>query len=58
MNKKQDSEKTVIQKAVSIFFALILWHIISVAVGMDMLLASPVKVAVRLCTIWLEEGFF
>lgn len=58
MNKNQDSEKSVIQKAVSIFFALVLWHIISVAVGMDMLLASPVKVAVRLCTIWLEDGFF
>jgi NitT/TauT family transport system permease protein len=30
----------------------------SLAVGMDMLLASPVKVIGRLLTIWKEPGFF
>jgi len=46
-----------LQKAISIILALIVWHIASVAVGMDMLLASPLKVIVRLGTIWLEDGF-
>ena len=49
---------STIQKAISIFLALVLWHIVSVIIGMDMLLASPVKVIIRLGTIWLESGFF
>ena len=37
--------------------ALVLWQIVSMIVGMDMLLVSPLKVLARLCTIWREKDF-
>ena len=37
--------------------AVALWQGISMLVGMDMLLASPLKVVVRLGTIWREKDF-
>ncbi len=49
--------RRIAQKAISIFLALAVWHIASVAVGIDILLVSPIKVIARLGTIWQEEGF-
>ena len=37
--------------------ALVVWQGVSMLVGMDMLLASPVKVMERLGTIWREKDF-
>ena len=55
MNKKKG---VAVKKILSIIFALLLWHIASVAIGIDLLLVSPLKVICRLGTIWLEDGFF
>ena len=44
-------------KAGAVALALGVWQIISMIVGMDMLLASPVQVIIRLGTIWREPGF-
>lgn len=52
MNKKH------VQRVISIVLALAVWQIAAAVTGMDMLLASPVKVAARLCSIVTEEGFF
>ena len=52
MNKKQ-----LLQKAGAVLLALALWQAVSMIVGMDMLLASPVKVLARLSTIWRESDF-
>ena len=49
--------RRIAQKSISIFLPLADWHIASVAVGMDILLVSPIKVLARLGTIWQEEGF-
>ena len=58
--------RQIAQKSISIFLALAVWHIASMAVGMDILLVSPIKVIARLGTIWRsvalhriwqEEGF-
>ena len=49
--------KRTVQKAVSVLLALVVWHILSMIVGMDILLVSPLKVIVRLGTIWQEENF-
>lgn len=37
--------------------ALIIWQITAMTVGMEMLLASPLKVIQRLAVIWKEDGF-
>ena len=44
-------------KAGAVALALAAWQIISMIVGMDMLLASPIQVIIRLGTIWRETGF-
>ncbi|MCR4940070.1 MAG: ABC transporter permease subunit [Treponemataceae bacterium] len=54
MNKKA---KLTVQKAISVILALAVWQIASMVVGMDILLVSPLKVIMRLGTIWLEDGF-
>ena len=51
-------DKKLVRKTGAVLLALIIWHMASLAVGMDMLLASPVKVIGRLLTIWKEPGFF
>lgn len=51
-------KKQIIYRAGAILLALALWQIAAMTVGMDILLVSPVKVIVRLFTIWKEEGFF
>lgn len=52
MNKKQ-----LFQKAGAVLLALALWQAVSMIVGMDMLLASPLKVLARLSTVWRESDF-
>lgn len=49
--------KQLFQKAGAVLLALALWQAVSMIVGMDMLLASPLKVLVRLSTIWRESDF-
>ncbi len=58
-SSKKASTKAIrtVQKAVSVLLALVVWHIVSVIVGMDILLVSPIKVIVRLGTIWQEQNF-
>lgn len=51
-------DKKLVRKTGAVLLALIIWHMASIAVGMDMLLASPVKVIGRLLTIWKEPEFF
>ncbi len=52
MNKRQ-----MIWKAAAILLALGVWQGVSMAVNLEMLLASPLKVLERMGTIWREEGF-
>lgn len=49
--------KTTVYKGISILIALLLWQLVAMRVGMDMLLASPLKVVARLFTIWKEPEF-
>ena len=51
MNKKTRA------KIFSVLLALALWQLVSMAVGSEMLLASPVSVVSRLAVIWREPGF-
>ena len=44
-------------KAGAVVLALVIWQVVSMIVGMDMLLASPIQVIMRLGTIWRETGF-
>lgn len=44
-------------KAGAIILALVIWQALSMAVGMDMLLASPVDVIKRLFELIIEAGF-
>lgn len=47
-----------IWKILSVILALGLWQLAAMTIGMDILLVSPLKVAARLGTIWLEPGFW
>ena len=49
--------KLILKRAGAVLLALAVWQGISMLVGMDMLLASPVKVMERLGTIWREKDF-
>ncbi len=49
--------KQILKKAGAVLLAIALWHAVSLIVGMDMLLASPLKVLQRLGTIWREKDF-
>ena len=44
-------------KGLSTVLALIVWQILAINVGTDMLLASPLDVVVRLTSIWKEPDF-
>lgn len=50
-------KSNIIRKALSIIFALAVWQIAAMAVGIDFLFPTPVAVVERLFTIWKEEGF-
>lgn len=49
--------KLILKRAGAVLLALAVWQGVSMLVGMDMLLASPVKVMERLGTIWREKDF-
>ena len=49
--------KSLLKKTGAVLLALALWQIVSMIVGMEMLLASPLKVLMRLGTIWRENDF-
>ena len=49
--------KPKLYKLFSIVLALAVWQIAASCVGTDFLLASPLKVLVRLTTVWREPGF-
>lgn len=51
-------KKQIIYRTGAILLALALWQLAAMTVRMDILLVSPIKVIVRLFTIWKEEGFF
>jgi len=50
-------KKEILLKVIAVLAALTLWQIASMAVGMEMLLASPIQVIQKLFTIWFEDGF-
>ena len=50
--------KTRLLKIASVLLALALWQLLAMEVGMDMLLASPVKALARLWGVLREPGFF
>lgn len=52
-----ESKNNKIIKLCSIIFAIILWQIVSLLIDSNILIASPIKVAIRLLTIWREPIF-
>ena len=46
-----------LKKTGAVLLALALWQAVSMILGMEMLLASPLKVLARLSTIWREKDF-
>ena len=51
-------KKTFWYRTLAVLLALLVWHLVSVAVANDIYLVSPLRVLVRLTTIWREKGFF
>ena len=51
-------KKSTVQKCMAVLLALALWQAAAMAVDLPMLLCAPTQVALRLTTIWREEGFF
>lgn len=51
-------KKSTLFRAAAVVIALLLWQIVSMAVGNSLLLASPLQVVKRLCTLLPEKGFF
>ena len=51
-------KKTKLLKLISVIAAIVIWQIVAMQVGMDMLLASPLKVLVRFTDVWKEKEFF
>ena len=61
MNKAEtyfQHHKRGFQQAGAILLALILWQLIAVSVGQQLLVPAPFSVAQRLCVIWMEAGFW
>lgn len=51
-------KKNTLLKIGAVLIALIIWQIVSMLVGMEMLLASPIKVLLRIFTLITEKSFF
>lgn len=51
------NKKTLLIRLSAIALALLLWQIVSMAVGTDLVLVSPVKVVKRLFTLLFEKDF-
>ena len=52
------NKKTQLWKGLSAAFALLLWQLLAMKIGMNILLASPVEVLKRLAGIWKETDFW
>jgi len=52
------NKKTLLLRLAAIVLALLVWQIASMAVGTDLLLVSPLKVAKRLAELVFEKDFF
>ena len=50
-------KRPTVFKFIAVAAALLIWQFTSMAVGLDMLLASPLQVAGRLLSVWREDGF-
>ena len=50
-------DKKFLQKAGAVLLVIVLWQIAAMAVGQQILLASPLAVLKRLFTVWQEKGF-
>lgn len=52
-----DAKGSKAERIMAVVIALCVWQIAAMTVKSDILLVSPVQVAVRLCTIWRTSGF-
>lgn len=50
--------KKAVQRTGAVLLALLLWQGVAMWLSDELILVSPVKVLLRLGTIWMEEGFF
>ena len=50
-------KRSAVFKFIAVIVALLIWQFTAMAVGLDMLLASPLQVAGRLLSVWREDGF-
>lgn len=57
MTDSTSAPKRHLHLALSVFLALAIWQLAAMLLGQAILLPSPWKVAVRLCSIWQVSGF-
>ena len=50
--------KSSVQKTLAVFFALLVWQIGAMILNEELILPTPVRVLVRLFTVWQLEGVF
>ena len=50
-------KRSTVFKFIAVVAALLIWQIAAMAVGLNMLLASPLQVAGRMLSVWREDGF-
>jgi len=50
--------KQNLQRVGAVLLALLVWQVLAMAVGHQLLVPSPLSVLQRLAGIWLEEGFW
>ena len=50
--------KTVLQRVGAVVLALLLWQLLAMSIGQQLLVPSPYSVVKRLTTIWTESGFW
>lgn len=47
-----------VQKWAAVLLALLVWQVVAMGISEELVLVSPVKVFLRLFTIWRDDGFF
>jgi len=52
------THKAELQRIGAVLLALVVWQLAAMSVGHQLLVPSPLSVARRLATIWMEEGFW
>ena len=50
--------RSILQRIGAVLLALLLWQILAMSVGQQLLVPAPLSVARRLTTIWTEPGFW